>query len=60
MRLSLDDLYAVISPEFFGVSLHIKGSNRYKKADYFRHLQLTASESEISLPLFVWSDDPNK
>jgi hypothetical protein len=60
MRLSFDHLYAVISPEFFGVSLHIKGSNRLKKADYFWHLQLTALESEISLPLFVWSDDPNK
>jgi hypothetical protein len=55
MRLSFDHLYAVISPEFFGVSVHIKGSNRFKKADYFRHLQLTASWSEILLPLFVWS-----
>jgi hypothetical protein len=43
MRLSFDHLYAVISPEFFGVSVHIKGSNGFKKADYFRHLQLTAS-----------------
>jgi hypothetical protein len=61
MRLPFDHLYGVISPEFFGVSVHIKGSNRFfKKADYFRHLQLTALESEISLPLFVWSDDPNK
>jgi hypothetical protein len=60
MRLSFDYLYAVISPEFFGVIVHIKESNRFQKADYFRHLQLTASESEISLPLFVWSYDPNK
>jgi hypothetical protein len=53
MRLSFDNLYAVISPEFFGVtvSVHIKGSNRFKKADYFRHLQLTALGPEISLPL---------
>jgi hypothetical protein len=54
MRLSFDNLYALISPEFFGVSVHVKGSNRFKK------LQLTALGSEISLPLFVWSDDPNK
>jgi hypothetical protein len=60
MRLLFDHLYAVISPEFFGVSVHIKGSNRFKKADYFWHLQLTALESEILLPLFVLSDDPNK
>jgi hypothetical protein len=60
MRLSFDNLYAVISPEFFSVSVHIKGSNRFKKADYFGHLQLTASGFEISLPLLVWSDDPNK
>jgi hypothetical protein len=60
MRLSFDHLYAVTSPKFFGASVHIKGSNRFKKADYFRHLQLTASGPEISLPLFVWSDDPNK
>jgi hypothetical protein len=53
MRLSNDNLYALISPEFFGVSVHIKGSNRFKKVDYFRHLQLTALGSEISLPLFV-------
>jgi hypothetical protein len=59
MRLSFDNLYAVISPELFGVSVHIKGSNGFKKPDYFRHLQLTASGSEISLPLFVWSDDKN-
>jgi hypothetical protein len=45
-------------PEFFGDSVHIKGSNRFKKVDNFRHLQLTALDSEISLPLFVWSDDP--
>jgi hypothetical protein len=55
MRLSFDNLFAVISPEFF-----VKGSNRFREADYFRHLQLTAPVSEISLPLFVWSDDPNK
>jgi hypothetical protein len=60
MRLSFDHLNAVISPEFFGVSVHVKGRNRFKKADYFRHLQLTATGSAISLPLFVWSDDPNK
>jgi hypothetical protein len=60
MRLSFDNLYALISPEFIGVSVHIKGSNRFKKVDYFRHLQLTALGSEISLPFFVWSDDPNK
>jgi hypothetical protein len=53
MRLSFDNLYALISPELFGVSVHIKGSNRFKKVDYFRHLQLTALGSEISLPLFV-------
>jgi hypothetical protein len=53
MRLSFDNLYALISPEFFGVSVHIKGSNRFKKVDYFRHLKLTALGSEISLPLFV-------
>jgi hypothetical protein len=47
MRLSFDNLYALISPEFFGVSVHIKGSNRFKKVDYFRHLQLTALGSEI-------------
>jgi hypothetical protein len=46
MRLSFDNLYSVISPEFFGFGVHIKGSNRLKKADYFRHLQLTSSESE--------------
>jgi hypothetical protein len=60
MRLAFDNLYALISPEFFGVIVHIKGSNRFKKVDYFRHLQLTAFGSEISLPLFVWSKDPNK
>jgi hypothetical protein len=58
MRLSFDNLYELISPKFFGVSVHIKGSNRFKKVDYFRHLQLTALGSEILLPLFVWSDDP--
>jgi hypothetical protein len=58
MRLLFDHLYAVISPGFFGIGVHIKGSNRFKH--FFRHLQLTASEFEISLPLFVWSDDPNK
>jgi hypothetical protein len=60
MRLSFDNLYALIAPEFFSFSVHIKGSNRFKKVDYFRHLQLTALGFEISLPLFVWSDDPNK
>jgi hypothetical protein len=60
MRLSFDHLYAVISPEFFGVSVHLKGINRFKKAGCFRHLELTASGSEISLPIFVWSDNPNK
>jgi hypothetical protein len=60
MRLSFDHLYAVISPEFLGVSVLKKGSNRFKKADYLRHLQLTASGSEISIPLFVLSDDPIK
>jgi hypothetical protein len=50
----------VTYPEFFCLSVDIKGCNRFKKADYFRQLQLTALESEISLPLFVWSDDPNK
>jgi hypothetical protein len=60
MRLSFDNLYALISPEFFGVSVHIKGCNRLKKVDSFRQLQLTALDSEMSLPLFVWSDDPNK
>jgi hypothetical protein len=60
MRLSFDNLYALISPEFFGVSEHIKGSNRFKKLVYFRQLQLIALGSEISLPLFVWSNDPNK
>jgi hypothetical protein len=47
MRLSFDHLYAVIFPDFFGVSVHIKGSNRFKKAAYFQHLQLRASDSEI-------------
>jgi hypothetical protein len=42
MRLSFENLYALISPEFFGFSVHIKGSNRFKKVDYFRHLPLTA------------------
>jgi hypothetical protein len=60
MRLSFDNLYALTSPEIFGVSVHVKGSNRFKKVDYFRQLQLTALGFEISLPLFVWSDDPNK
>jgi hypothetical protein len=60
MRLSFDNLYALISPELFGVRVHIKGSDRFKKVAYFRHLQLTAFGYEISLPLFVWSDDPNK
>jgi hypothetical protein len=60
MRLSFDNLYAVISPEFFGDSVHIKGSYRFKKADYFRHLQYTGSGSEILLPLFIWADNPNK
>jgi hypothetical protein len=35
MRLSFDHLYALISPEFFGVSVHIKGSNRFKKRTTF-------------------------
>jgi hypothetical protein len=58
MRLSCDHIYVVISPEFFGLS--VREVTASKKADYFWHLQLTALEFEISLPLFVWSDDPNK
>jgi hypothetical protein len=31
MRLSFDNLYAVISPEIFGVNVHMKGSNRFEE-----------------------------
>jgi hypothetical protein len=31
MRLSFDNLYAVISPDFFGVNVHLKGSNRFEE-----------------------------
>jgi hypothetical protein len=31
MRLSFDNLDAVISPEFFGVNVHMKGSNRFEE-----------------------------
>jgi hypothetical protein len=61
MRLSFDHLYAVISPEFFGVSVHIKGSNSFKKSGLLFAFAINSIRgSEILLPLFVWSDDPNK
>jgi hypothetical protein len=56
MRLSFDNLYAVISPYFFGVNVHMKGSNRFEE---FGLLSAFANKN-IRLPLFAWSEDPNK
>jgi hypothetical protein len=32
MRLSFNNLYAVISPSFVGVNVHMKGSNRFEES----------------------------